>query len=433
MEESLLSALSAAIWSPFTVAFVLCLGFFILAKTRFFALRALPKAVKQALFGHDKELQGALCTALGATMGTGNIVGVATAIACGGAGAVIWLQLSALAGMSLKFSEIALAVKYRRLGLGPMGYLKRLGGFGKLLAVLFAVCCVLASLGSGNMTQSGSGADALACLGVSPWPLAALFFAFTLLCTRDGVNGIKGLLLAVIPVITAGYIALSVWAVICNGERIGGAVEAAVRGAFSFRAAFGGAAGAAARSAMRFGLARGVFSNEAGMGTSPIVFAESGADAVKCGLLGVFEVFADTTVCCTLTSMALLTTPDFASVSEKYFGAQLAIECFGISLGPFCASLSAVLIALFGFCSVCGWYAYGEKALLSLFPKSVSAKKLYRLLYAVGAGVGVIMEAEKIWLISDVLSGVMLLINLLGLTLLSSEVTNLVLEYKNKA
>lgn len=441
MADILLERAAGALWGPFTMAIILGLGGYLTVKTRFFSVRSLPGAFGNIIRdiggkGHKKRDVSAfmaMSTALGATMGTGNIVGVATAVVAGGPGAVIWMELAALAGMMLKFAEVALAVKYKRKGAGPMGYLHALGKLGGVLAFLFAISCVAASLGTGNMTQSNSAAQALAHFSVPPLLCAAVLGVFTWVATGKGIRGIMLFSAWVVPVITVGYLLLAAAALWQGRAELPRAVEEMLTQAFGLRAAAGGTIGFTVRNAMRFGLARGIFSNEAGMGSSPIAHAQSDSiDPVAQGMWGILEVFIDTTLSCTLTALVLLTAQGGRLLHGAQDGAALAIRCFAALLGGPSGALVAVFIALFGVTSVCGWYTYGKTALQYLLPKSAVAPVLYRLLYAVGVALGALWGVRRIWLLSDLLTGLMLIFNLLGLLFLTPEVYRLVDDYDNR-
>lgn len=441
LADMLLERAAGALWGPFTMAIILGLGGYLTLKTRFFSLRSLPQAFRNIVGdiggkrGEKRDVSAfmAMSTALGATMGTGNIVGVATAVVAGGPGAVVWMQLAALAGMMIKFAEVALAVKYKRQGAGPMGYLHALGKPGGVLAFLFAVSCVMASLGTGNMTQSNSAAQALSHFSVPPMLCAIALGLFTWVATGRGVRGIMLLSAWIVPVITVGYLLLSAAAVWQGRTQLPDAVGEMFAQAFGLRAAAGGTIGYTVRSAMRFGLARGVFSNEAGMGSSPIAHSQSDCtDPVAQGMWGILEVFIDTTLSCTLTALVLLTAEGGRLLHGAQDGAALAIRCFTALLGGPSGALVAAFIALFGVTSVCGWYTYGKTALQYLLPQSAAAPTLYRLLYAVGVSLGALWGVRKIWLLSDFLTGLMMLFNLLGLLFLSPEVHRLVRAYDDR-
>lgn len=441
MTDLLLERAAGALWGPFTMIIILALGGYLTVKTRFFSLRSMPQAFKNIIGDigfkrqekHDVSAFMAMSTALGATMGTGNIVGVATAVVAGGPGAVVWMQIAALAGMMIKFAEVALAVKYKRQGAGPMGYLHALGKLGGVLAVLFAFSCVAASLGTGNMTQSNSAAQAMAYFSVSPMLCAIVLGLFTWVATGKGVRGIMILSAWIVPVITVGYLVLSMAAVWQGRSQLPAALGAMFTQAFGIRAAAGGTIGYTVRSAMRFGLARGVFSNEAGMGSSPIAHSQSDCnDPVAQGMWGVLEVFIDTTLSCTLTALVLLTAQDAELLQGAHDGAALAIRSFSALLGNHWGAMVAIFIALFGVTSVCGWYTYGKTALQYLLPESFVAPKLYRLFYAFGVSLGALWSVRRIWLLSDLLTGLMMLFNMLGLIFLAREVHQLVRNYDNR-
>lgn len=411
---------AAALWGPFTLGLIMLLGLYIAVKTRFLPLIKMPSALLKTLFG-EKKSKGispvmSLSNALAATMGTGNIVGVATAVAAGGAGALFWMELSALAGMMIKYAEATLAEKYRALGAGPLGYLQRLGRTGRILSLLFAQSCVIAALGAGNMTQSNSSAQALEYLGVSPAVCAVLFVFTALWATGGGERKLMRITSRVIFVITVIYLAMAVLAIWrCRGM-LPQAVGSIISGAFGLDCAVGGIGGYTAALAVRYGLSRGVFSNEAGMGTSPIAYSLS--EGKGQGFLGVAEVFIDTTVCCTLTGLTLLVSGADISGAD---GASLAINAFSSALGNWCGVLAAVMIALFGAASVCGWYTYGKKSLEHLLPNFAPAAGVYRVLYAFGAAAGSLLSVKTIWLASDVTTGIMMLINICGLMFLANE------------
>ena len=419
MSNAVLERIAAALWGPFTLALLLLTGLFIAVKTRFHPVRGMPRAVFDTIFakGEEGSISPALslCSALAATMGTGNIVGVATAISAGGAGALFWMEVSAIAGMMIKYAEASLAVKHRKLGAGPLGYLRRLCKSGNTLSALFALICLFAALLTGNMTQSNSAAQALELFDISPWLCAFLFAAAALLMTGAKESGLMRLTAIFITPLTLFYLilcALVVW----NCRSLLPAVFADIfASAFGIDSIFGAIGGCAMRDAVRYGLSRGIFSNEAGMGTSPIAYSLSNNfSAEKQGCLGVAEVFIDTTVCCTLTGLVLL----ISKADPSADGAQFAINAFAAALGEKAGIAAAMMIALFALASVCGWYIYGILSLKRLIPKSENALRLYRVFYALFAGAGVFLQVKTIWLVSDILTGLMLMINLCGVIML---------------
>ncbi len=437
--HGLLARAAEWVWGTPTIGLTLAVGLLLTLRTRGFVLRRFG-AVLRETFGKIREPainKGdvtpfmAMSVALGATMGTGNIVGVATALTAGGPGAVFWMWMAALFGMTIKFTEVALAVKHRRLGPGPMGYLKRLPSAGGFLAGLFALICLMASLTTGNMTQSNSFAEALLVFRIPPWVCAAAIWAFTYYATRQGVRGVILFSAWVVPIITIGYIGVSA-AVLWQGRHLlGGALAQILGGAFAFRPIAGGVAGYTMRSAMRFGFARGVFSNEAGMGSSPIGHSETeGRDPVRQGMWGVVEVFIDTIISCTLTALVLLTAQNGGLWQAGQTGAPLAGAAFSQALGAPWGAVVSIFIALFGITSICGWFAYGCRALEEFFFVGRAPVGVYRMLYALSAGLGALMNAQAVWLLSDLFAGCQMVVNLCGLVVLSGEMTPLVAAWE---
>lgn len=416
---NLLEKTAAALWGPFTLALLLILGAFIAAKTRFYPIRGMPAALKEVFFTKNGE-EGvspalSLCSALAATMGTGNIVGVATAVAAGGAGALFWMELSAIAGMMIKYAEAMLAAKYRCFGAGPLGYLKRIDGFGEIMSAVFALICLSAALLTGNMTQSNSAGQAMGLFDTSPWVCAVLFTAAAWVMTGEKVSRVMRLTALFIAPLTFCYLAVCLFAIWKCRADLAITLARIFFGAFGIDSLLGGVGGYGMAAAVRYGVARGIFSNEAGMGTSPIAYSLSNRlNSSKQGCLGAAEVFIDTTVCCTLTGLVLLLSGADCSLD----GALFAVNAFSAVLGECAGTAAAVMIALFALASVCGWYIYGIVSLRSLLPKSRFAVKIYRVLYALFAGTGVFLRVKTIWLISDILTGMMLMINLMGIVLL---------------
>lgn len=432
--QAFLSHAAALAWGPLTTGLLMVVGGYLTIQTRIFPLRRAGAVVKTTF----KSLRApcgangvtpfmAMSAALGATMGTGNIVGVATALTAGGPGAVVWMCAAALVGMMIKLAEIALAVRYRRQGAGPMGYLRLVSPAGGALAAVFAVCCVAAALGTGNMTQSNSIAQALGHFSVKPVFCAVAVGIFTLFATGKGVRGVMVLSSWLVPAITVGYIAAAAAAVWQERSLLFGAAQAMFAQALGIRAAAGGAAGYTVGAAVRFGVARGVFSNEAGMGTAPIAHAEANvSDGVTQGMWGIVEVFLDTIVSCTLTALVLLTAGGGRLWRCGLTGAPLVSACFDAALGFGWGAAVAVFIALFGITSICGWFAYGLRALQSLCPHCNSTRRAYWLLYAAGASIGSVWSAQTVWLLSDLLTGLMTMVNMTGLLYFAPEVCEMV-------
>ena len=436
----LLEQIGSVVWGPLTMGLTLGIGGYLTIRSRGFQFRRFGTVLRRTIgsvFRPAKRTDGitpfmAMSAALGATMGTGNIVGAATAVTAGGPGAVVWMWLAALVGMMTKFAEVSLAVRERRRGAGPMGYLKSIPGVGGGLAALFALTCAAAALGMGNMTQSNSVSEALGgSFGVPAFLTAGAIGVLTLWGTSRGIGGVMRLSAVVVPVITIAYTAASIAAIWQGRALLPDAFGMMFGQAFGVQAAAGGALGYTVRSAMRFGVARGLFSNEAGLGSAPIAHAEAETNSpVEQGMWGIFEVFVDTILSCTLTALVLLTAGDGTLWQNGETGAKLAAICFSAALGESWGRWVSVFIALFGLTSIFGWCAYGEKAAAFLLRKNADSVGWFRVLYAAGAAAGAVFTAEGVWLLSDVLAGCMMLVNLTGLLLLAPCALDLIADYE---
>jgi len=365
----------------------------------------------------------AVATALAATVGTGNIAGVALAIAVGGPGAVFWLWLSAFFGMATKYAEVVLAVTYREVredgsyNGGPMYYIKK--GLGlPWLATIFAVFGALASFGIGNMTQANSVADALrSTFNISPVITGVVLAVLTGIVILGGIKRIGAVTEKLVPFMALFYIISSLIIIGIERANIPLAFQLIFESAFTGRAASGGFLGATLLLTMRYGIARGIFTNEAGLGSAPIAHAAATTDhPVRQGIWGVFEVFMDTIVICTMTALVILVSGLWDSGLE---GAALTTAAFetGFKGGGIIVSIG---LSLFAFSTVLGWAYYGERCCDFLFgPKGV---KIYRFIFVPMVFVGAIGGLKTIWDISDTLNGLMAIPNLIGLLFLSGVV-----------
>ncbi len=389
----------------------------------------------------------AMCTALAATVGTGNIAGVSGAIAIGGPGAVFWMWLSALFGMATKFSEVTLSIKYRERNSkgewvgGPMYYIKNgLGPKFKWLGVIFAVFGSLAAFGIGNIAQvntiastvSGAIQNFVPDLNVSASSLiiGVICAVLTGVVLLGGVKRIGDVCTLLVPVMAIIYIVSSLVVIVCNIDAVPAAFRAIFVGAFSPEAAAGGLAGVGISTAIKKGVGRGIFSNEAGLGSAPIAHAAADVDhPVKQGLYGIFEVFADTIVICTLTAMVVLLGNGVEGIEYgKDIGAQLAIN--GMS-SVFGGSASAVVVAiglsLFAFSTVLSWGLYGTRCVEFLF--GGKSARVFQILFSAMAIASATVDLQLAWDISDTLNGLMAIPNLIGVALLSPVVFKLTREY----
>jgi AGCS family alanine or glycine:cation symporter len=439
------NTINGIVWGPPILILIVGAGLFLSAKTGFFSIFKLGYILKNTLlkmFSKENKGEGevtafqAVATALAATVGTGNIAGVATAIAAGGPGAVFWMWLAAILGMTTKFAEVVLAVNFRektedgRFVGGPMYYITNGLGW-KWLAVLFALFGAFAAFGIGNMVQSNSVAAALqSSFNLNPWVTGIVLAVVTALVIIGGIKRIGAFTEKLVPFMAAIYILGGLVIIFINAAKIPAAFALIFSSAFTGKAAVGGFAGATISQAIRFGIARGVFTNEAGLGSAPIAHAAATTDhPVRQGLWGVFEVFADTLVICSITALAIVTSGAWESGAT---GAALTTAAFEQAL-PGGGYIVSIGIVLFAFSTIVGWEYYGERCAEYLFgPK---ANMIYRILWIPFVLVGAIGGLEFVWSLADTLNGLMAIPNLIGVLALSGTVFKLTKEFfaKEKA
>lgn len=437
------TALNDFVWGPVMLALLVGAGVYLTLRTNFFAILKIGYVMKNTLFKmFDKEVRGegeitpfqAVSTALAATVGTGNVAGVATAIALGGPGAVFWMWISAIFGMTTKFAEVVLSIKYReqtadgRFVGGPMYYLRngiRSKGLGKFLAVLFSIFGGIAAFGIGNMVQSNSVAAALEeAVNVPPLWTGIALAILTALVILGGIKRIGAVTEKLVPFMAAIYILGALFIIILNGAHLPEAFGLIFRHAFTPAAATGGFAGATISIAMRRGVSRGVFSNEAGLGSAPIAHAAATTDSpVRQGLWGVFEVFVDTIIICTLTAMAIMVSGLWDSGVS---GAALTTQAFNEAI-PGGGYIVSIGIMLFAFSTILGWSYYGERCAEFLFGKGAIIP--YRVIWIPAIIIGSIGGLELLWDVADTLNGLMILPNIIGVILLSGTVISLTKDY----
>lgn len=431
------------VWGPVMLVILVGTGVFLTIRTKFLPWRNLGYSIKSTLSKDARTTDrgvgdvspfACLCTALAATIGTGNIAGVASALAVGGPGALVWMWISAAFGITSKFTECALAVKYRTtndkgemLG-GPMMsaevgipavYGEKFAGFGKFLGVLFAAFAVVASFGIGNLTQGNSIADAFNNLcGVPMWVVGIIVGLLTLVIVVGGLKSISKVSSVVVPVMAIFYFIDALIVILCHITALPGAIVDMFRMAFSVKAVGGGVAGSVVASmaqAMNKGIARGCFSNEAGMGSAAITASAATTDNhVRQGYINSTGTFWDTFVVCSVTGLAILTSGvmDQVVVDGEVVlkGASLTIAAFRSTLGPVGAWLVAIALALFAFSTILGWEYHGEKA-LEYLTRSTKVTMAYRILFSVIAFVGCVSAFEIAWDISDILNALMVIPN----------------------
>ena len=390
-----------------------------------------------------------LCTALAATVGTGNIVGVAGAIAVGGPGAVFWMWLIAFFGMMTNYSENVLGILYRRKNSkdewagGAMYYLKDgLGerkGCKKLgagLAVLFSCFCLLASFGIGNMSQVNSMvSNVYTAFGIPKLATGIFLFVAVSLVVIGGLKRIAAITEKVVPFMVLLYLLGTLVIIGMNISTIPAVFVSIFKGAFAMKSVGGGIVGSGIALAMKMGMKRGVFSNEAGLGSSVMVHSSSNVkEPVRQGMWGIFEVFADTIIVCTLTALTILSSGALDLTTGQLTGEAAAIEssalvsyAFGNHFGFLGSAFVAVAILLFAYSTVLGWSHYGATACEYLF--GTGATKIYRMVFAVVVLAGSVMKAQLAWDISDTFNGLMMLPNLIGVIILSPVVMRCTKNY----
>ena len=423
-------------------------GLFLTVRTGFFQFRYFGYVLKNtigSLFNknlHKKDSANvspfqAVTTALAGTIGTGSIAGVATALVLGGPGAIFWMWVSALVGMVTKYSEIVLSLKYREkndkgawLG-GPMYYIER--GLGlKWLAIIFAVFAMISCLGTGNATQSNSISGIVhSNFNVPVWVTGLILTVLVGSVIIGGVKRIATINEKLVPVMAVFFILSSFIALIVNIKSVPSAFELIFREAFNFKSAFGGVAGYGILSAMRYGVGRGVFSNEAGLGSAPIAHAASSTeDPVKQGLWGVFEVFITTIIICTVSALIILTSGAYldafcVGAVPELNGASLSGAALNEALpyvGGYVIMISTVFFAL---STILGWAYYGEVCARYIFKKHANTAVLvYRICYVAFVFVGAVAEINLVWLISDCFNALMALPNLVALIALSGVIVS---------
>jgi len=457
MVEKINGMINGWVWGPVMLVFLVGTGIILTFGLKFFQVSKIGLWMKNTfgtLFKRrekvGKESRAisafqALCTALGGTVGVGNVVGVTTAIAIGGPGAVFWMWVAAFFGMMTKYSEIVLGLFYRKKGDdgefngGAMYYLKEgfsgkkgLATIGKVLGVLFAVFCIMASFGIGNMSQINTiAANMEQVFHINIWVTGSILLVLMAICALGGLKRIAAVTEKFVPFMAIFYIIGSVIILIMQANQIGPVFAAIFKGAFGGYAIAGGLVG----SVITMGFKRGVFSNEAGLGSSALVHSAADTkEPAKQGMWGVFEVFVDTIIICTLSALVILTSGvinlETGLVSEAYAGIKdsvLVTEAFRNSLGIYGEYFAAIAIFFFAFSTVLGWFVYGSKSCQFLFGKVATA--VYKVIFVCFILVGATMNLQLAWDISDTFNGLMAIPNLIGLLVLSGTVFKITKNY----
>lgn len=450
--DEIVGEIGSLVWGPYMLALLVGTGILLTIRLGFLQFHMLPYALKQAFMPHKKKADGsdytgdvshfgALMTALSATIGTGNIAGVATAVALGGPGAVFWMWMTALVGMATKYGEGVLAVKYREVNSkgemsgGPMYYIEK-GLKQKWLAILFALFAVLASFGIGSSVQSNSVADAVYhSFNIEPWITGMVLTVFTAIVVLGGIRSIAKASSVIVPLMAVGYVVGGIVVLISNADLFGPAISLILTDAFTGKAIVGGTIG----QMIRYGVARGVFSNEAGMGSAPIAAAAAKTDhPVRQALVSMTGTFLDTIVVCSITGivlvMGLIQMKLIDPVTGQYVvqnisvGAKLTTSTFEHMLPGFGGMLIAIGLIFFAYSTILGWCYYGEKCAAYLFGDKFVP--FYRVVYVVTVLLGCLAVqtvegsdqagVKLVWNIADTFNGLMAAPNLIALVLLST-------------
>ena len=424
----LLKALDAFVWGPPLLLLLVGTGIYLTIRLGLLQLARLPKAF-QLIFTKDKghgdvSSFAALCTALAATVGTGNIIGVATAIKVGGPGALFWMWMAAFFGMATKYAEGLLAIKYRTkdaneaVAGGPMHYiLLGMGEKWRPLAIFFALAGVLvALLGIGTFTQVNSITESIQNTAqIDPDITALVLSVFVAIAVFGGLKSISKVSTAVVPFMAIVYILGTLIVIFFNIEKIPATLALIFTSAFSPVAAVGGFAGATIRTAIQNGVARGVFSNESGLGSAPIAAAAAKTnEPVEQGLISMTGTFIDTLIICTLTGLTILVTGVW---SGELNGVALTQSAFSMVFSDFGTIVLTIFLVLFAFTTILGWNYYGERCFEFLF--GVRFIWLYRVVFVLMVLLGGFIELDMVWIIADIVNALMALPNLIALLVLS--------------
>ena len=451
---TLMADINNFVWGPIMLALLVGTGIFLTVRLHFLPWRNLVYAIRM-IFRHRDEHEGdispfqSLMTALSATVGTGNIVGVATAMVLGGPGALVWMWISAAFGLSTKYAESVLAVKYREtnsvgeMSGGPM-YAMKYGiknkFAGRALAFLFALFVTLASFGIGNMTQANSIAAALShSYGVPSYVTGAVIMVLALAVLIRGIRSIGKVSSVVVPAMAAFYFVTAGIVIVVNIAAVPAGIVEMFRMAFSFDSVAGGVGGSIVASmltSMRWGVARGVFSNEAGLGSAPIAAAAARTDhASRQGYVNMTGTFFDTMIVCMLTGLVICSSGVLGTINpatgELYSGAELTIAAFSTVFGDYGKLIISISLSLFAFSTILGWEYYGEKALEYLIKKRPVIMG-YRILFGLVTFVGATTALEVVWNFSDTMNGLMAIPNLICLLWLNKDIADECFEFQRE-
>lgn len=411
----MLEKVNSYVWGVVLISLLLMTGALYTFKLRFIQLRMFPYFIKNVKKGGNNGQFRTICMSLGTAMGTGNITGVASAISIGGAGAVFWMWISAFFGMATVYAENSLSAQFTDKKVrGTMAYIEK--GLGsKCLAEFFSICCILACFGMGGMVQINALSESMRnCTDIPPFFLSLVLFLLIYAIISGGAKRIGSAAQILLPFATVLYTVLCIFVIAKYSEKLPYVFSQIINEAFGIKQAAGGISGYALSKAVSAGIRRGVFSNEAGLGSSPILHssAENANNSAMQGMSSMLEVFIDTMLCCTLTAIVILCASDDNTVRTAFF------HVMGVKTDIFLA----VIMSVFALCTVTGWYYCGETAFKYLFKSRKTA--IFAFVFSLTASLGAIFKAESIWTISDIFNGLMAFPNLLALLLLFKHVKN---------
>ncbi len=442
--EKVNNYINGIVWGPIMLIFFMFIGVMFTIRLKWFQLTNLNLWFKNTVVTlfkkkqKSKDAKGissfqAMTTALAGAIGTGNIVGVATAISLGGPGAVFWMWVASFFGMMTIFAENVLGVKYREKNKngewvgGPMYYIEK-GLNNKFMAVLFSIFCILATLGMGNMTQANSIAGALyECFYIDKRISGIILSIMIASIIFGGTNKIASFSEKIVPFMAFFYISGGIIVIVYNFKLLPIVTKDIFSQALNFRSFFSGGCGYMTFKAIKYGIARGVFSNEAGLGSSPIIYsaAETNESVVQ-GMWGIFQVFFDTIIGCSITAFCILLS---GAIYNGYSGIALSIASFEDVFGVFGGIFVSIAIIMFAFATIIGWSYYGEKSLEYL--AGLRCIPIYKCVYILIAAIACVMDLNLVWSISDTFNGLMAIPNLIALLLLSNEVISETKQYKS--
>ncbi len=439
----MLNSIDSIVWGPPLIALLVGTGIYLTVRLGLIQVFRLPLALS-LIAGAKNRGEGdvtsfkSLCVALSATVGTGNIVGVATAVKVGGPGALFWMWMAAFFGMATKYAEGLLAIKYRskdengEVAGGPMYYI--LNGMGEAwrpLATFFAAACILvAYFGIGTFPQVNAIVDSVnLTFGVSKVVTDAVLTVLVAAVTLGGLKSIANVADKIVPFMSAVYVVLGVGMILAHLGDVPAAISMILSDAFTGHAAMGGFAGSTMMMAMQNGIARGVFSNESGLGSAPIAAAAAKTQwPAEQGLISMTGTFIDTIIICTRTGLALIFTGVWCGDAV---GAQMTASAFQASFGPSGAVVLTISLVLFAFTTILGWNYYGERATIYLF--GTKGLMPYRVIFILLIASGAFLKLEAIWVLADIVNGLMAIPNLIALIMLSSVIvaeTKLYMEHR---